>query len=258
MTRSIHLCFAMLAGAIAFGVQAQEAPAPGSTDTGTPRVKIEARKNEGDIPQYEHFIKSQGWVYNELPPRPRVIDFLWRISFTDLPEPERDAFVPKEWAVALVGRDFEQTVPVARGGYFLLPVLPQGRWGATIMFNAQTRSERLAVAWAIRLSADKQLRYADFGRALEEVRGVQIAMPPTWEFVREIRNANYDALKACFLDAGSDIFIDGKQVSSQAVGNCKILKYDPTQFVGTQTIEFRGPLNVVTLVDTEARRRAGY
>ncbi len=258
MTRSIRAGASLLAAAIALTAHAQEATSPSAPDNTTPRVKVEARKNVGDLPYYEHYIKSQGWTYQQLPPRPRVIDFVWRVSFTDLSEPERDAFVPKGWAVALVGQSFEQTVPVARGGYFLLPVLPQSLWGATIMFNAQTRTARIAVAWVVRMGEGQRLSYADFGRALAEVRGVQIAIPLDWEFVEEVRKANYDALKACFLDAGGEILIDGKLATTQIVGNCSILKFEPAKFASKQTIEFKGPLNVVTLVDTEARRRAGY
>jgi hypothetical protein len=253
MTRYFHLCFALLAASLALAARAQQAPTA-VADEGTPQktVTVAARKNAGDLPYYENFMREQARVYNSLPPRPRMIDFLWRISFAELTEPERDAYVPKDWAVALVGTGYEQTVQVARGGYFLLPSLPVGRWGATIMIRDQSKPGKLGVAWVVHMNAGQHLSYADFARALDEVHAAQNAMPLASPAHSEVRNAKYDGLKACFLDASGGVFVDGKPSADATVGTCTILKFDPARAGSGQTIEFRGPLQIVTVVNATA------
>jgi hypothetical protein len=257
MTRSFQLCFALLAASLTLAARAQEASPPTPREGAAPEaVKVTARKNAGDLPYYEYYFREQGRWYKSLPPRPRMVDFLWRIRFAELSEPEQDAYVPQGWAVAMVGNGFEQTVPVARGGYFLLPVLPVGRWSATIMFKEQSKQGELGVAWMVRVDAAQRLSYADFEKALDEVHGAQNAIPLEWVHLNELRTAKYDGLKACFLDASGTALIDGKPAADATVGTCSILKFDPAKAGSGQVIEFRGPLQVVTVVDTHYHVKA--
>lgn len=251
MKRPFHLCFALLSGAQALAAHAQEAPLPSQEQGAPPKtVNVAARKNLGDLPYYDYYIREQGRMYNSLPPRPRMVDFLWRIVFTEMTEPERDAYVPQGWAVALVGSGVDKTVPVARGGYFLLPVLPVTQWGATIMIKEQSKPMALAVIWMVHVNAGQHLSYADFGKAINEVHGAQNELPLDWRNLDDVRTAKYDGLKACFLEGGGAVLIDGKPAADATVGNCTILKFDPAKAGSGQVIEFKGPLQIVTVAAT--------
>ena len=250
-----RISLALLAGALACAAHAQETPAPVQDEGAPPKaVKVTARRNPNDLP-YDFYFRDQARLYSYLPARPRMVDVVWRVSFTELSEPEQDAYVPQGWAVALIGNGYEQTVPVARGGYFLLPALPLGRQGAAIMFKEQSMSLALRVSWVVHVGAGQRLSYADFGRAMDEVHSAQSAMPPGYMPAANVRAIQYDGLKACFLDAGGALLIDGKPAADARVGNCSVLKFDPARAGGGQEIEFSGPLDIVTVVATKDYRK---
>lgn len=246
MTRSFHLCFTVLAGAIALAAEAQEAPASSQSTPATPRIKIAARTNAGNLP-YRLVFTDQHALESFLPARPRMIDVVWRIRFTEMTVPEQDAYVPQGWAVALVGDSVEQTVPVARGGYFLLPPLPYNLQGATVMIKEQSRANELGIGWIVRVGSAQRLTYAEFGRAMNEVWGAQRQIPVDYTNFMHVRANKYDGLKACFVGGSGDILIDGKPAADATVGTCSILKYDPAKIDSGQVIEFKGPLQVVTV-----------
>jgi hypothetical protein len=50
----------------------------------------------------------------------------------------------------------------------------------------------------------------------------------------------------------STILIDGRPAADARVGNCSVLKFDPARARGGETIEFSGPLDIVTVVETKA------
>lgn len=250
MTRPFQPCFALLAGALALAAHGQQAPAPAADKGAAPKtIKIKARTNPGDL--------AYGWVFEDqkllqryLPAQDRMVDFSWRITFTELSLPEQDAFVPQGWAVALVGKGFEQDVPVARGGYFLLPALPLGRQSSTIMFKEQSMLGYIGAAWRVRVGADQRLPYAGFRQALDQVHAVQNAIPPGHTGLRLVRASQYDSLKACFLGAGGQVLIDGKPAADASFGHCALLKFDPARAAAGQAIEFKGALDVVTVVES--------
>jgi uncharacterized protein YciI len=254
MTRSFQLGLALLAWALAPAVHAQEAPAPDSYKGVTPQVRIRAikvkgRVNPGDLP-YGWVIEDQQRLQSYLPAQDRMVDFTWRITFTELNLSAQDNWVPRSWAVAVVGDNgYEQDVPVARGGYFLLPVLPQGRRGATVMFHEQSLPGHIAAAWRVHVGADGRLPYAGFRQAMDEIRGAQNEIPLLHEGLRRVRESKYDALKACFLAPGGQVLVDG--VAIPDAGNCTILKYDPALAAAGRTVEFKGPLDVVTVVESK-------
>jgi hypothetical protein len=250
MTRSFQLCSTVLAGALSLAAHAQETPAQAENKGVPPRVvKIKARTNPGDLP-YEWVFNDQRLLQNRLPAQARMVDFSWRITFTELSLPEQDAWAPQGWAVALVGNGFEQAVPVERGGYFLLPALPQGHRGSTIMFREQSLPGHIGAAWRVRVRADQRLSYAGFKQAMDEVHTVQNAIPLDQPGLEQVRISHYDALKACFLAGGGRVVLDGLPVADAIVGNCVILKFDPARGASGQPIEFKGPLDVVTVVES--------
>jgi len=232
----------LLAGALAFGAHAQEAP-PKS-------VKVAARKNPGDL-RYRFFFDGQKTLLGYLPPEPRMLDVMWRTSFTELPMPEQDAYDPQGWAVSIVSDSVDQVVRVRRGGYFWLPDLPVAyKELATIMFREQSAPRELGVGWIVRVKPDHRLSYADFGKVMDEIHGVQKAIPVYHFWVHTEKFADYDGVKACFLDADGAVLIDGRPAADARVGNCSVLKFDPARAGAGETIEFSGPLDIVTVVET--------
>lgn len=251
MTPSFPL-YSILLGALAFAARAhaQDTPARTEDPGAQPQVvKIKARTNPGDL--------AYGWVFNNqkllqaiLPAQDRMVDFSYRITFTELGVADQDAWAPQGWAVALVANGFEQNIPVERGGYFLLPGLPQGRRGATIMFREQSLPGHIGAAWRLRVGADRHLPYAGFRQAMDEIRNAQNAIPVGHEGLKLVRTARYDALKACFLAGGGTVLVDGVPAADAAVGSCVVLKYDPALAASGKTIEFKGPLDRVTVVES--------
>mgnify|MGYP006316539159 FL=1 len=240
LSRLLFLSLPFLASA---PVAAQDADTPPAA-----AIKVGARKNPGDLP-YRFFLRGQRQLQSYLPPEPRLLDFKFRISFTELPLPAQDAYLPQSWGVSVVGDSVDETVNLSRGGYFLLPDLAQAyEEDATIMFKEQSRKKSLDVAWIVRIDAGR-LRYADLGRAMNELRAVQKKISLFNISMRTEKHAKYDTLKACFLDTGGQLLIAGRPVADGTIGNCALLKFDPARFAGGDDIEFAGTLDIVTLVE---------
>jgi hypothetical protein len=244
-------CLVLFASSQGVGQAAQQAEAP-------PReIKVAAKKNPGDV-RYDQFYDLQQRLIGYLPPEPRLFDAVQRVSFTRVSLAEQDAYEPPGWAVSIVGDGVDETLPIRRGGYFVLPYLEDAYKGrATVMFKDQSKRNYTDTAWVMRVGESRQLRYADFGKALEQLREVQDTIP----LIRAInyrveKYSNYDGLKACFLDNDGAMLIDGKPAAHAVVGNCWVLKYDRKQANGGPPIEFRGRLDIVTLIETEPYLRA--
>jgi len=220
-------------------------------------IRVQAKKNPGDV-RYDLFYDLQLRFNGYLPPEPRLFDAVQRVSFTRLSLAEQDAYDPPDWAVSIVGDGLEETVPVRRGGYFSLPYLPEAyKNRATLMFRDQSKRNYTATAWVMRIGEDRQLSYADFGKAMEQLRQVQDTIPLIRVLnYRVEKYSKYDGLKACFLDKDGAMLIDGKPAAHAVVGNCWVLKYDPKKADSGELIAFRGALDIVTLIETEPYLRA--
>lgn len=238
----LFLAFCGLGGAIA----AQEGDVPQK------RYTIKARKNPGNL-LYQRVISGQKRLQSFLPPEPRMLDFMFRIYFTELPVTARDAYDPKGWGVAVVGDTLEQIIPTRRGGYFLVPEIAAAYdEEASLMIKEQSQPYQVVAAWILRVGTGRRLAYADFGKAIDEIKGVQMKIPIYSPSIRTVKRASYDSLKACFLNGNNELRIDGKRVVPDAmIGNCAVLKFDPARRNSDQTIEFSGPLDIVTLVGLE-------
>lgn len=92
----------------------------------TQSVKIAKTKNPGDLP-YDAFYKNQVRLIAYLPAEPRIIEFMSRASFNGIAREEKDDYSPHSWGVAIVGDSVDYVVPMIRGGYFVLPNLPEAR-----------------------------------------------------------------------------------------------------------------------------------
>lgn len=211
-------------------------------------VEITRKKNPGDL-RYHVFFDMQSFVQSLMPPEPRTIDLQLRVKFTSVTGAARDDYLPDTWAVAIVGDTIDQTVPVSRGGYFLLPELKQDTaQGATIMFNTQTRKRVLGTAWKLRLTKEQTLPYAQFAKALDEVKSVQNQIPWYRLGLRGLRLVSYNSLRACFGSEGGRIDVGGQPADTIVEGGCQVLKFDPAiAREGQVNITFAGPLDIVTL-----------
>lgn len=241
LSRLLLLPLFVLAGLPA---AAQESATPSTT------INIVTRKNPGDLP-YRWFIRAQRRLLSALPPQPRRLDLMHRISFTELPQAQRDAYLPKSWGVSVVGTTVDQEVEIRRGGYFLIPENPVAYdEDATVMFKEQSRARRVETGWIVRPDPGQRLRYAGFAGALNESKAVQKEISLFDMSLRIEKHAKLDTLKACFLEAGGQLLIAGKPAADAVVGNCALLKFDPARAAGGEEIEFAGPLDIVTLVES--------
>ena len=211
-------------------------------------VEIKSKKNPGDLP-YKGFLSQQTDLLSYMPPEPLVIDMRMRLSFTAIEEAERDVYMPDTWAVAVVGDTVDHQIPVARGGYFVLPDLKQAASErATIMFNTQTRKNWLDVGWLVRMKENNTLPYSDFAKALEQVKYTQDKIPWYRTSFRHEKKVRFDGLKACFTSGGGDILIDGQAAETITRGPCKLLKFEPAKANAPgSVIAILGPVANITL-----------
>jgi hypothetical protein len=213
-------------------------------------VEIRHKKNPGDL-DYAIVYKLQERVRAYLPPEPRVIDYRARATFNavnTLTRTERDNFMPAGWAVAIVGKTVDYTVPTSRGGYFVLPDLPLAREeGAKLMFNTQTQERTMGVTWSIRLRDGSVLPYRDFAKALEEFEYVRNKVRWYERGLANLRTIQYSALRACFVGGDGAILIDGAASGATARGSCWILKFDAAKGSTDAIIGFTAELESLTL-----------
>jgi hypothetical protein len=213
-------------------------------------IKVQARKNAGNV-AYRSFIDGQKRLHGYLHAEPRMLDVTYRISFTELSIPEQDAYEPAGWSVSIVGDTVDQTVPVRRGGYFVLPEIAQAyEENATLMFREQSRRKALEVDWIVRVGPEQHLAYSDFARTMDEIHVIQKTIPIYHLRVRSVKQAKYDGIKACFRAPGGTALIDGKSAANATVGNCAVFKFDPAKARSGTVIDFNGPLDIVTVVET--------
>ncbi len=243
MYRLARLSLCLLLAACASAALAQ-AEAPRT-------IKVDGRRNPGDVP-YKFFWEGQKQLRGWLPSEPRVLDFSYRILFTELTERQSDVYLPRSWGVSVVGDGFDEDIKVRRGGYFTLDYLQAALDDddALIMFKEQTARRSIGVAWTVRVGAGQRIAYADLRKAISEVHAVQLMITPQNNSLRTLKRTGYDGLKACFLKPDGDIRIDGAPGATGRVGNCLLLKYDDKLQDSATTIEFVGPLDIVTLVET--------
>jgi hypothetical protein len=232
---------------------AQEPSAPPS------EIRVSATRNPGNV-RYDVFYDLQERLVGYLPPEPRLFDLMQRISFTRLSLAEQDAYDPGAWAVSIIGDGLDETLPMRRGGYFRLPYLAEAYKGrAMVMFKAQSKRNYTDTAWVMRIGENRRLSYADFGKAIGQLRDLQAAIPRVYAHNYRVEKFSlYDGLKACFLAPGGGVLIDGRPTAHAIVGDCWVLRLDPNKVDSGQTIEFRGALDIVTLIETEPYLRARF
>jgi hypothetical protein len=213
-------------------------------------VEVAKKKNPGNL-RYAVFYKNQERMIAYLPNEPRMIDFMHRPTFLDMTKQEKDDYSPQNWGVAIVGDSIDHIIPMIRGGYFVLPDLPQAKQeGAKLLFNTITQKNFLGVSWVLR-HRDNAISYKDFALSFDEVRQLQEKIRWYELNLKGEKNAVYDSLKACFLEPGGNILLDDVPAKTSKLGRCVWLEFDPEQVRLNPTIRFVGALEVVTLANTK-------
>jgi len=233
---------------ITFGAaSAQDAPQPGASPLVT-----NARINNGGLP-YRTSFDMQEVLTSFQPPEPRTIDLTLRMAFAHANDLAPDAAPSATLQATIVGDSMRHPIAISRGGYFLLPYLDWARQErATIVFNAPSLTNQLETAWTIRLAAGQTLSYADFGRALDEMKTVQKNIPWYRFGLRQVRTSKQDGLKACFAGQDGRIEIDGQPAATALEDGCQVLAFDPALATRAGTIAFVGTLDSITLHDVPA------
>lgn len=231
-------------------VHAQSTTSQPDQDNAPQSVKVAKKKNPGDLP-YDGFYKNQVRILAYMPNEPRTIDFASRASFNALGKQERDDYSPQNWGVAIVGDSVDHVVPMIRGGYFVLPDLPQARAEkAKLLFNTTTQKNFLKTAWILR-HHDNALSYADFARSFEEVKQIQAKIKWYELNLRDEKYSTFDSLKACFITSGGNILLNDVPAKTVEQGRCILLKFDQEQTKSNPTIKFVGALEIVALANAE-------
>lgn len=213
-------------------------------------VEVAKKKNIGDLP-YAAFYKLQERLIAIMPNEPRTIDFTNRVSFNDIGKQERDDYSPHNWGVAIVGESVDYVVPMTRGGYFVLPDLPQARQEkAKLLFNTTTQKNFLKTAWILRHN-DNTISYKDFARSFDEVKQLQEKIRWYEISFRDEKKSTFDSLKACFRESGGAILLDDTPAKTLELGRCVWLEFDQKQVNLNPAIKFVGALEIVTLANTK-------
>lgn len=230
-------------------VDAQETPQPGASP-----LAAGARMNGGSVP-YRTSFDMQELLTSFQPPEPRIIDLTLRMAFADADDLAPDAAPSAPLQATIVGDSMNHPIAISRRGFFLLPYLDWARQErATIVFNAPSLTNQLQTAWTIRLAPGQTLSYADFDRALGEMKTVQKNIPWYRFGLRQVRKSKQDGLKACFAVRDGRIEIDGQPAATTPEDGCQVLAFDPALAErGAATIAFVGTLDSVTLHDVTSR-----
>lgn len=200
---------------------------------------------------YAFFYDMQTLLQSYQPHEPRLLDLKLQALYTEMTEPQRDAYMPSGAGVDILSRTVDVKLPMEKGGYFVLPSLTTAyNEGAAISFEKKSKDNIVNIAWALRVGPNHRLSYGAVQQALAEVRTIQGKIPFHFAQFQPIKLSVYSGIKACFSDLGGQVLIGGKPVEDAAVGDCTVVKLDKMTARPDDVIEFSGPLDIVTVVDT--------
>ncbi len=230
--------------------QQQAAPVPvASVQVAGARIKGEA---PGAELAYAGYIRDYSFLRKQLPRESRLIEIWEKFHYASMSLADQDAYTPPHGSIAIVSQSVNETVPVRRGGYFILPQVGQAylEEGTIQVRQAIDRHyHSMFVAFSLRLGADQRTSYADLGKASRQIDAVKGKISSYHVALTDLKRERHDAIKACFLDAGGTILVAGQAVADGLSGDCKILALDPARIAGGAPIAFAGALDIVTFVD---------
>jgi hypothetical protein len=221
-----------------------------------PSVQVTGARINGEEPYaevpYGPYIRDYSFLRKQLPRESRLIEMWEMFHYASMSAAQQDAYMPPRDGIAIVSQSVKATVPVRRGGYFILPQVAQAylEEGTIQVRQAIDRQyHTMYIAFSLHLDPDQRTSYADLGKASRQIDAVLGKISPFHQGLKHIRQGRHDAIKACFLDDGSSIRVAGQAVADGVRGNCKILALDPARVASGEAIEFSGALDIVTFVD---------
>lgn len=225
------------------------------TTLAPPSVQVTAKRSGEQAfaeVEYAPYIRDYSYMRKQLPQESRLIDMWERFRYAAMSLTDQDAYTPPRDGITIVSPSVKATVPVRRGGYFILPAIGQAYFeeGTIQVRQAIDRQyHTMYIAFSLKLGADQRSSYTDLGKASRQIAAVQGKISSFHNGLKHVKHARHDAIKACFLDAGGAILVAGQALADGGHGNCKILALDPVRIASGEAIEFSGPLDIVTFVD---------
>jgi hypothetical protein len=220
-----------------------------------PSVQVTAKRSGEQAfaeVEYAPYIRDYSYMRKQLPQESRLIDMWERFRYASMSLTEQDAYTPPRDGITIVSPSVKATVPVRRGGYFILPAIGQAylEEGTIQVRQAIDRQyHTMYIVFSLNLGADRHTSYTDLGKASRQIDAVQGKISAFHNGLKHVKHGRHDAIKACFLDAGSAILVAGQSVADASHGNCKLLALDPVRIASGEAIEFSGALDIVTFVD---------
>lgn len=98
---------------------------------------------------------------------------------------------------------------------------------------------------------DNRLSYKDFARSFDEVKQLQDKIKWYELNLKDEKNSTFDSLKACFMESGGQILLNGMPADTLGHGRCILLKFDQEKLALNPVITFVGVLEIVTLANTK-------
>jgi len=211
-------------------------------------VAVGASRAVAEIP-YRFYLEAQHTLVRYLPPGPRLVDLWFRIGTAGLTEAQRDTLDEGRLTASIRSRSVDVIVPVRRGAYLSLPEIQDAYDERGEIVIGGSWRPWLSVWWTLRVPESRRMPYADIARAREQIGAVQRRVSAYHARLQGVRRSPYDGIKACFLDGSGAILVEGRAVADAVEGSCKVLFLDPAREGRNETVEFAGPLDVVSFVD---------
>jgi len=128
-----------------------------------------ARVNPAPFAELEYggYIRDYSYLRKQLPQESRLIE-MWEVfRYASMSLAQQDAYTPPHDGIAIVSQSVKATVPVRRGGYFILPQVEQAylEEGTIQVRQAIDRQyHTMYIAFSLQLGADQRTSYADLAR----------------------------------------------------------------------------------------------
>lgn len=249
MTSRLFAGLMLLASLYSLPIQAQEDDA----SKPIPSVQVNGAKDQGEAPfaaiPYAGYIRDYKFLRLALPRNPRLVELWVRVRYPSMSWTQQDDYLPPRDSIAIVSHSARVDVPVRRGGYFILPeVVDAYRDSGDIQFRS-TVKRALYLVFSLQIGEDQRIAYAELGKAVHQIDTAKGKISAFNPVLKAAKRERHDAISACFFDTSGAILVDGQPAAARTYGKCKVMPIDPARFSDAGTIEFTGPLDIVTFAD---------